>query len=89
MRGLGIIRWVVVPLLIILLNIFFGYWRANVKKFSLQWFLAVHLPVPFIIFLRIYARLGWHWTTYPLLVGSYFFGQLMGAKVYMIWSRLG
>jgi hypothetical protein len=75
------IRWVVVPLLIILVNIPFGYWRSNVKKFSLQWFLSVHLPVPFVIFLRIYAKLGWHWTTYPLLVGAYFFGQFMGAKL--------
>jgi hypothetical protein len=28
-------------------NLPFGYWRANVKKFSLHWILAIHIPVVF------------------------------------------
>ena len=34
----------VVALVVFLLNIPFGYWRANVRKFSLQWGLAIHIP---------------------------------------------
>lgn len=79
--------WIIVPILIVLLNIPFGYWRSNVKKLSLPWFLAVHLPVPIIIFLRIHLGLGWAWTTYPLLVGAYFGGQELGGRWHERWSR--
>lgn len=74
--------WIIVPLLVILINIPFGYWRAKVKKFSFQWFVAVHLPVPLIILLRIYSHMGFYWTTYPLMVGAYFAGQFSGGKFY-------
>ena len=66
-------------LLIYIFNIPFGYWRANVKKFSIQWFLSVHLPVPFVIFLRFYAGIGFELYTYPILVGAFFLGQFTGS----------
>lgn len=75
--------WAVVFIVVVLLNIPFGYWRENVKKFSWQWLLAVHFSVPMIITLRISLGLGWAWTTYPILVGAYFSGQLIGAR----WNR--
>jgi hypothetical protein len=56
----------------------FGYWRANVNKFSLQWILAIHLPVPFIILLRIFSNIGFELYTYPILVGAFFLGQMAG-----------
>jgi hypothetical protein len=66
-----------------LLNIPFGYWRANVKKFGLQWYLAIHLPVPAIVALRIFGGIGFHWSTYVALVAAYFFGQFFGGKFYL------
>jgi len=74
-------------ILVILINIPFGYWRENVKKFSGQWFLSVHLPVPFIMFLRIRMGLGWELTTYLMLTGAYFAGQWMGAKWHRHWKK--
>lgn len=68
-----------VAIIIFILNLPFGYWRANVKKLSFQWFLAVHIPVPIIILLRIYAGIGWAFITYPVLVGAFFIGQLSGS----------
>jgi len=79
--------WVAVFIGVALLNIPFGYWRGNVNKFSWQWFVSVHLPVPAIIFLRIWLGLGWAWTTYPLLIGAYFSGQLIGTKWHSLWRR--
>lgn len=64
---------------IFLFNIPFGYWRANVKKFSIQWVLAIHLPVPFIVFLRIYSEIGFAWFTYVFFVAAFFLGQRVGA----------
>lgn len=78
---------IITGLIVFLMNIPFGYWRGNANKFSWQWFLSVHFPVPFIIFLRIYLDLGWHWTTYPILVGAYFGGQLVGGKLHKAWKR--
>ncbi len=77
----------VVALVVFLLNIPFGYWRANVRKFSLQWVLAIHIPVPVIILLRIASGIGFHWFTYLVLMAAFFLGQYSGQKIY-IWKRL-
>ena len=66
---------------ILILNLPFGFWRSRVPKFSVSWFLAVHIPVLFVIAIRILARLGWHPVTFPVLVGSFFAGQFLGGKI--------
>ncbi len=71
-----------VTIIVFLFNIPFGYWRANVKKFSLQWVFAIHIPVPFIILLRIYSNIGFAFYTYPILVGAFFTGQFTGKYLY-------
>jgi len=75
-----------VTLIVFLLNIPFGYWRANVRKFSLQWFLSVHMPVPVVIAFRIFAGLGWQFITFPLLVGAFFTGQFTGGRLHL-WRK--
>jgi hypothetical protein len=67
--------------IIILLNLPFGYWRSQVPKFSVQWFFAVHLPVPLIVVLRVMSGAGFHATTFPLFVGSFFLGQFVGGRL--------
>ena len=79
-----------VALIVFLLNVPFGYWRANVEKFSRQWILAIHVPVPFVIALRIFSGLGWAFYTFPVLVGAFFLGQLSGGlflKWWKSWAR--
>ncbi len=73
------LKLTIISVIIFIMNIPFGYWRSNVKKFSLQWFLAVHVPIPFIVLLRIYSDIGFVWYTYPFLVGSFFLGQRYGS----------
>lgn len=72
----------IISLLVFILNIPFGYWRANVKRFSLQWYLAIHIPVPVIIAFRIFFEIGFSWYTYLFLVTSFFLGQKLGSIVY-------
>lgn len=72
----------IVTLAVLFINIPFGYWRAGVKKFSLQWFLAVHIPVPIIILLRIFGEIGFSFYTYIFLVGAFFIGQQTGSYFY-------
>ncbi len=72
---------------ILTLNLPFGYWRSNVKRFSKQWFLAVHIPVPFVIALRILSGLGWRFITFPVLVGAFFTGQLLGGLIQQLYDK--
>lgn len=70
-----------ISLLVFVINIPFGYWRSNVKSFSLQWFLAIHIPVPIIIALRLGSDIGFAWYTYAFLVTAFFLGQQTGSAV--------
>lgn len=74
-------RLLEIALIIYAFNIPFGYWRANVKKFSIQWVLAIHLPVPIVIALRFLSGIGFAFITYPVLVGAFFGGQFTGSKL--------
>jgi hypothetical protein len=66
---------------VVVLNVPFGYWRAGTRKFSLPWFLAVHLPVPAIIGLRILTGIGFQIATLPITVGAYAIGQFVGGRL--------
>lgn len=72
---------------VLVLNVPFGYWRAGVRKFSWQWILAVHLPVPMVIALRIYSGLGFHFYSFPIMIGAFFLGQMSGGKLKAILRR--
>ena len=68
-------------LVVLIINIPFGYWREGVRKFSVKWFLAVHAAVPLIILVRFVAGVEWRLVALPLTVFAYFFGQYLGARI--------
>ena len=72
---------------VLVLNLPFGFWRASVGRFSRQWFLAVHIPVPFVIALRLLSGLGFQLATFPVMVGAFFAGQLAGGLVWRVLRR--
>ena len=76
-------------LIVLGLNLLFGYWRANVRRFSLQWFLSIHIPVPLVIILRVLGGLGWQLITFPVLVGAFFLGHLLGGRLYRWREKQG
>lgn len=59
-----------------LCNLPLGRWRVSLRKFSAPWFLAVHMSIPFIIFLRI--EMGLSMWFIPLTLGTAVAGQLVG-----------
>jgi hypothetical protein len=75
-----------VAFLVFVINLPFGYWRAGVSRLSRPWFLAVHLPVPMVIGLRLISGLGFHLVTFPVMVGAFFAGQFLGGR-YRGWRR--
>lgn len=64
----------------LVLNLPFGYLRGKTRKFSLMWFLYIHLPIPAIIVLRQYAGLGS--TFVPVIAMGAILGQLIGGRLY-------
>ena len=59
-------------------NLPFGFWRAGVRKFSVPWFAAIHLPILVVAGMRILTGLGWRLATFPVLLGAYVAGQYIG-----------
>lgn len=74
-------KLLLIGLLVFILNIPFGYWRANVKRFSTQWFLAIHIAVILVIALRLISHIGFAWYTYLVLVSAFFLGQQVGGII--------
>jgi hypothetical protein len=70
-----------VALLVFLLNLPFGYWRASVRRRSPKWFLAALLPVPIIVALKIFSGLGFKLITFPVIIGAFFLGQFVGGRL--------
>ena len=73
---------------ILLINVHFGYWRANSRRFSWQWILAVHIPVPIAIGLRL-LLLGWVWLLVPAFIAAYTIGQFVGGRLRRRLARHG
>jgi hypothetical protein len=63
----------------LILNLPFGLLRSKAKKYSLRWFLCIHLPIPFIYLLRRY--LMFTASAIPLLVVAAVLGQIGGGKM--------
>ena len=74
-----LLKLLLVGLAVFVINVPFGYWRANVSRFSAQWFFAIHFPVLIVIALRFGTHLGFAWYTYVVLVSAFFTGQHLGA----------
>ncbi len=61
------------------------YWRFNAARFSRQWMMAVHIPVPFVFLLRIVSGFGWK--VIPLLMISFAAGQFAGGKLRKFYAH--
>jgi hypothetical protein len=79
-------KLILISLIVLIVNIPFGYWRASVDRFSWRWFLAIHIPVLFVIGLRLASHLGFAWYTYVVMITAFFLGQKIGG---LIVKRVG
>ena len=61
-----------------LINIPLGIWKERYKKYSLPWFVVLHLSVPVIIVLRIYLKANPYFI--PLFIALAVAGQFVGKK---------
>jgi hypothetical protein len=70
------ITFIGIIILAFVISIPCGYLRQNFKKYSFMWFLLIHLPIPFIVLLRVKAGFGWQFI--PLTLGGSVAGQIIG-----------
>lgn len=66
-------------------NIPLGYLREGVPRFSLRWFIYIHLSIPFIIGLRIANDVSWR--AIPFTIALAVAGQLIGSRTARRRSR--
>lgn len=62
--------------LTLILNLFFGYFRAKAGKYSLKWVVYIHLPIPAIFLTRIHFGLDCRHSS--LIVVDAVAGRLFG-----------
>ena len=64
----------------------FGFWRAKSKFKSRDWMLAIHIPVVFIILLRIYNKvhfhIGFNWLSVLYNVIAFMSAQFIAGMIY-------
>lgn len=75
-------KLIIVAVIVLFINIPFGFWRESVKKYSIPWFLAIHIPVIAVIFLRIYSGIGYALITYGVLITAFYSGHKLGGFLY-------
>jgi hypothetical protein len=61
------------------MNLPLGFMREGTRKFSVRWFVYVHLSIPFIIALRIHYGISWR--VIPLTIACAVAGQLLGGRL--------
>jgi len=71
----------IAALLVFIVNLPFGYWRAHLKKLSFWWFASIHIPIPFVVLIRYLFGIGFELYSYPLFIAAFFSGQFLGGFV--------
>lgn len=60
-------------------NVPLGYLRESSRRYSVRWFVLIHLSIPFIILLRL--SLGFGWSIVPATLACAVIGQLAGGRL--------
>lgn len=63
----------------VMINLLFGYLRNKTRKFSVNWFLCIHLPIPLIFLARVSSHLSFRYI--PIFVIAALTGQILGGKM--------
>ena len=74
-----------VLVVVLMVTLPFGFYRAYTRKLSLRWFLAIHLPVPLVFLARFEAHLSY--TFIPFTCLAFTTAQLLGSRVGRWWIK--
>ncbi len=77
--------------IVFLLAFPFGFWRVKSKFKSRDWMLAIHIPVAFIIILRIYNKfhfhIGFSWISVLYNVIAFISAQYIAGLIYRVYKK--
>ena len=62
----------------LLINLPFGYFRSKTKRYSLRWFLYIHIPIPLIFIARTLSHIEFRYI--PIFILAALAGQILGGK---------
>jgi hypothetical protein len=68
---------ILITLIGFILNLPFGYLRSKSKKYSIAWFSYIHLPILFVVFLRLITHTSYIYI--PLFFAASIIGQILGS----------
>lgn len=68
-----------ITLITFIVHIPFGYLRSRSIKYSLKWFIYIHIPIPFIIFIRLATNTDYKFI--PVFIIAAVAGQFFGGKL--------
>ncbi|WP_432821835.1 hypothetical protein [Trichloromonas sp.] len=60
-------------------NLPLGYLRESTRKYSLRWFLYIHISIPFILAMRISYEFSWEAVPFTIICAVA--GQLLGGSL--------
>jgi glycerol uptake facilitator-like aquaporin len=66
-------------MLTLLINLPFGLARSKSRKFSLRWFLYIHIPIPLIFMARMITQTELKYI--PVFAVAALLGQVLGGKL--------
>jgi hypothetical protein len=69
-------------IIVFVINIPFGYWRKSQKRFSVNWFVSIHVPVILTILLRYLFDVELNWLFRILFILMFIAGQFSGKILY-------
>lgn len=75
------IKTLTLAILFFLINIPFGYWRANTKSKSLEWFLTIHIPIIIILLIRFLFGVDFSLISFLMNASAFILGQYTGKKL--------
>jgi hypothetical protein len=62
-----------------MLNLPMGFLREKTRKFSISWFLCIHLSIPVIYLGRLFSGLDYRYI--PIFIAAAILGQVWGGKM--------
>jgi phosphate starvation-inducible membrane PsiE len=62
----------------LLINLPFGYFRSKTRRYSLRWFLYIHIPIPLIFIARTLSHIEFRYI--PIFILAALAGQILGGK---------
>ena len=79
------VRVVAVLAAVVLVTLPFGFYRAYTRKWSVRWFLAIHVPVILVVLARYEAHLSYKFI--PFTFTACVAAQYLGGRIGRWWIK--